>query len=255
MLTAFVVLLTLIGSVWTPYDPSAMDFQRLDAPSIQHIMGTDNFGRDIFSRVLQGAKTTLTIALAVVAIGAFFGTLIGAFTGYLGGIVDEVLMRLCDAITAFPNVMLALVIVAILGPGEKNVIWVLGILFIPSFAKVVRGQFTRIKDSYYIRSARLMGAGPLRIIFVHLMPNVLPVLVPSITIGINNAVLAEASMSFLGVGVSADRPSLGRMLSESQNFIVSGAPWYAIGTGLSIVLLILGLSLLGEGLQERRRNS
>ncbi len=255
IITAIIFIIVLIGRFYTPYDPSAMNGQlRLAGPSLAHIMGCDNFGRDIFSRVVEGAGTTLTIAVLVILIGASVGIFIGALTGYFGGVVDEVFMRVCDLITAFPSIMLALIIIAILSPSEKNIIWCLAILFIPSFARVTRSEMVKQKSQNYVKLAKLMGAGSFRIIFVHILPNMVPVLLPTITIGFNNAVLAEASMSFLGVGVSANKPSLGRMLSESQNFLVTGAPWYAISVGLAIVLLILGLSLLGEGLQQWRRN-
>ena len=156
--------------------------------------------------------------------------------------------------TAFFHFLLALVVIAVLGPGKWNVIWVLGILFIPSFARIVRGEFARCKHLNYIKSARLMGAGPVRIMVRHILPNTLPVLLPAISIGFNNAVLAEASMSFLGVGVSATEPSLGRMLSDGQGYLLRGLPWYALCVGMTIVLLILGFSLLSEGLQQRRRH-
>jgi len=256
VITAVMVLFILIGKVYTPYDPNEIGTGgRLEAPSLAHLMGTDNFGRDILSRVLEGAGTTFNIAVMVILIGASVGIVIGALTGYYGGIVDEVFMRVCDLITAFPSIMLALIIIALLSPSEKNIIWCLAILFIPSFARVTRAEMVKQKNQNYVKLAKLMGASGSRIIFVHILPNMIPVLLPTITIGFNNAVLAEASMSFLGVGVSANTPSLGRMLSDSQNFLVSKAPWYAISVGLTIVLLILGLSLLGEGLQQRRRNT
>ncbi len=256
VITVFMLVMILLGVVWTPYDSSFMDGSaRLKPPSPAHIFGTDNFGRDLFSRILEGAGTTALMAFLIVLIGIFFGTIIGAISGYSGGWIDEVLMRICDAITAFPNVMLALVLIAIFGTEDTNVVWVLGILFIPSYSKVVRSEFKKQKNLNYIKSAKLMGAGPLRIIFIHIMPNIWSVLFPTIIIGFNNAVLAEASMSFLGIGVSANKPSLGRMLNEAQNFLVGGAPWYAIFVGLTIVLLILGLSMLGEGLTQQRRES
>ena len=253
-ITILMVLLIVMGTFWTPYEPNAMNGAcKFQPPSLAHIMGTDNFGRDIFSRVLQGAGTTFFIATCVVIIGAVAGTVIGALTGYFGGVADEILMRICDAITAFPSILLALVVIAVLGPGKWNVIWVLGILFIPSFARIVRGEYAKCKNLNYIKSARLMGAGPMRIMVRHILPNTIPVLLPAISIGFNNAVLAEASMSFLGVGVSPSEASLGRMLSDAQNYIVGGAPWYALCVGTAIVLLILGFSMLGEGLQQRRR--
>ncbi|MCI2106048.1 MAG: ABC transporter permease [Intestinimonas sp.] len=245
--------LILVGFFWTPYDPGAMDAAcRQAAPSLAHLMGTDNFGRDIFSRVLQGSGTTFYIAVCVVAIGCVCGTVIGALTGYFGGWADAVLMRVCDSITAFPSFLLALVIIALLGRSTHNIILALGILFIPSFARIARSEFARCRRLNYVQSARLMGAGPVRIMFRHILPNTLPVLFPTISIGFNNAVLAESSMSYLGLGVQPPAASLGRMLSESQNYLGT-MPWYVGFVGLAVVLLILGFSLLGEGLQQRRR--
>ena len=253
-ITAVITAMALVGCFWTPYAPTAMSgSEKFAAPSLRHLFGTDNFGRDIFSRVMVGARTTFFISACTVTIGAVVGTLVGALTGYFGGLVDELLMRVNDAVTAFPSILLALVVIAVLGPGKWNVIWVLGILFIPSFARIVRGEFARCKHLNYIKSARLMGAGPVRIMVRHILPNTLPVLLPAISIGFNNAVLAEASMSFLGVGVSATEPSLGRMLSDGQGYLLRGLPWYALCVGMTIVLLILGFSLLSEGLQQRRR--
>ena len=253
ILTAVMVGVVIIGQFWTPYDPNAMDAAvKGQGPSLRHLFGTDNFGRDIFSRILEGAGATLLISFFVVLLGAGAGTLIGALTGYFGGVVDEILMRICDSLTAFPSVLLALIILAILGPGRLNVILVLGLVFIPSYARIVRTEFARIKKQNYISLAKLQGIGPLRIMARHMLPNTMPVLLPAISIGFNNAVLAEASMSFLGVGVSASEVSLGRMLSDSQNYILRGMPWYALFVGLTIVLLILGFSLLGEGMQQER---
>ena len=161
-------------------------------------------------------------------------------------------MRVNDALTAFPSILLALVLIAVVGMGKQQIILILGILFIPSFARVVRGEVAKQRTQNYVASARLMGASHLRILFLHILPNTVPVLLPILTIGFNNAVLAEASMSYLGVGVLPPDASLGRMLSESQTYL-SKAPWYALFTGLAIVLMILGPSLLTEGLQQRRR--
>jgi peptide/nickel transport system permease protein len=156
-------------------------------------------------------------------------------------------MRINDVITAFPSILLALVLISLIGTGKYNIIIALGILFIPSFARMVRGEFVRQKELDYVRSAKLMGVGPLRIMFVHILPNAAPVLLSSVAIGFNNAVLAEASMSYLGLGVQPPDASLGRMLSEAQSYIFS-APWYALGVGFTIVLLILGFGLISEGL-------
>ena len=251
ILTGFLAALILLGMFWTPYDPQSMSVgPKLAGPSLHHLMGTDKFGRDIFSRVLQGAGTTSVIALSTVAIGAVCGTAIGALTGYFGGLADEILMRLNDALTAFPSILLALVVISILGPGKKrNVILALGLVFIPSFARITRTAFASLRDANYVKSARLMGASPARILLVHILPNTVSVLLPAVTIGFNNAVLAEASMSFLCIGVTPPDASLGYMLSEAQGML--NAPWYVIGTGLMIVLMVFGVGLIGEGLQRR----
>ena len=242
IVTGLMAALILVGLVWTPYDPDALlAGPMLEGPSLAHWLGTDSFGRDIFSRVLQGAGTTFLIALSTVAIGAVCGTAAGALTGYFGGVVDEVLMRLNDALTAFPSSL----------PGNKyNVVIALGIVFIPSFARVTRTAFAALRDVNYVKSARLMGASSGRILVRQILPNTTQVLLPAITIGFNNAVLAEASMSYLGIGVTPPDASLGYMLSEAQGMLTS-APWYALGSGGAIVLLIFGVGLIGEGLQRR----
>ena len=253
VISGLMAALILVGYVWTPYSTTKMSGRsKFLMPCLSHPLGTDNFGRDLLSRIMEGAGSTFLIALCVVLIGGIVGTLIGCLTGYFGGVADLVLMRVCDAITAFPSILLALVLIAVFGSGKYRIIMILGILFIPSFARVVRGEVARQKSLNYVASARLMGAGHLRIIFLHILPNTAQVLLPILTIGFNNAVLAEASMSYLGIGVQPPDPSLGRMLSESQTFLAK-APWYSLFTGLAIVLIILGLSLLSEGIQQRQR--
>lgn len=253
-LAAVIVGMILVSFFWTPYDPTAMlTGPKLQAPSAAHWMGTDNFGRDIFSRVLKGAGTTFTVAVCTVAIGAGVGTLVGALTGYFGGVVDDVLMRINDAMTAFPSMLLALVAISILGPGNKyNVIWALGLVFIPSYARLSRMAFAALREVNYVKSARLMGASAWRILWVQILPNTRQVLLPAITIGFNNAVLAEASMSYLGIGVTPPDASLGYMLSEAQS-LLTAAPWYAVGTGCVIVWMVLSAGLIGEGLQRSER--
>lgn len=253
VLSGLMVLLIVISFFWTPYNTTAMDAaHKFAVPSHSHIMGCDSYGRDIFSRILEGAGTSFLIAICVVVIGTLAGILIGALTGYFGGWADEVLMRICDSITAFPAILLALVIVAVVGGSKVTITWILGILFIPSFARIVRGEYAKAKELNYVKSARLMGASSFRILFRHILPNAVPVLLPAITIGFNNAVLAEASMSYLGIGVQPPDASLGRMLAEAQVYL-KNAPWYVMFVGLTIVLLILGFSMLGEGLQQRKR--
>lgn len=248
ILAGFVVLLIIIGIFYTPYNPNTMDgTQKLKGISVTHFMGTDNFGRDVFSRVLKGAGTTFFIGICTVFIGTICGIFIGAFTGYYGGWIDEILMRISDAIIAFPSILLALIFISILGPGKYNVILALGIVFIPSFARIVRSEFLYHRNQDYVKSAKLMGVGDVRIMFIHILPNTFSVLISSIIIGFNNAVLAEASMSYLGIGVQPPEASLGRMLSESQGYLFT-APWCGIFPGIMIIVLVLGLSLLGDGI-------
>ena len=254
-LTVLSVGYSALGLFWTPYSPTAISTaDQYAAPSVSHLFGCDHMGRDVFSRTLEGASATLTIALAVIVIGFMAGLVIGALCGYYGGAADAVVMRICDAIAAFPSVLLGLVILALTGPGKYNVILALGILFIPSFARLVRGEFLKYRDRDFVRAARLMGVSPLRILFSHILPNTRSVLLPALTIGFNNAILSEASMSYLGVGIQPPDASLGSMLSDSQTYLGS-APWYALGVGGTMVLMILGFSLLSEGLQQRSRRS
>ena len=250
IITAVILGITIIGQFWTPYDVTGMNSAlKNQAPSLSHIMGTDNFGRDVFSRVMNGCGTTFFIALCTVAIGALFGTIIGALTGFYGGIFDEIVMRINDVVLSFPSVLLALIFISFIGTGKYKIIWALGVMFIPSFARIVRSEVMRCKSLEFVKSAQVMGASNLRIIFVHIIPNTAVSMLTSAAIGFNNAVLAEASMSYLGLGVQPPEPSLGLMLSQAQAYIFN-APWYAICPGITIVLIILGFSLISEGLRS-----
>ena len=249
--TGIILLMMIAGIIHTPYDPMAMDLSsKLEGVSFKHIMGCDNFGRDIFSRVLVGVRETMFVAAAVVFIGTFVGIIIGTVTGYFGGWVDEILMRFNDAVLAFPSVLLALLVIGIMGGGTEALILALGIAFVPSFARIIRGEVLRIRNLDYIQCVRLYGASHLRIIVVHILPNLRTVLLSSILIGFNNAVLAEAGMSYLGMGAQPPYPSLGLMLSEAQGVIYSN-PWNAIFPGLVIVIMILGFSLLSDSLEKK----
>lgn len=248
-MTGLAVFLGILGLFWTPYSTTAMSAaEKFAAPSLTHWFGTDNFGRDIFSRVMQGCSTTLAISLLVVLFSASIGILLGAVTGYFGGILDEVVMRVTDAVNGFPSILLTLVIISLLGTGKQNVIIALGIVFIPSYVRIVRGEFIRLRDADYIRRARLMGVSGMRILFVHILPNIFSVFWVSVIIGLNNAILAESGMSYLGIGVKPPDASLGKMLSDAQGYL-QNAPWYAIAPGLMIVWIVLGFSLLGEGIR------
>ena len=246
-ITSVMLFLIILSFFYTPYEITVMDSaSKLAAPTLKHLMGCDNFGRDIFSRVLKGMGNTFAIAFMTVAVGVCGGVILGAFTGYFGGLFDEVFMRINDVVFAFPGILLALVFISFFNTGKYNVVAALGVAFIPSFARIVRGEFIKCREMDYVKSAKLAGVGNMRIIFVHILPNTFNVLMSSIMIGFNNAVLAEAGMSYLGIGIQPPDASLGSMLAESQTYLLS-APWYAAFPGLMIILLVLGFSLLADG--------
>lgn len=253
IISVFMLAFMMVGFSWTPYEPDFLSSTlRLSKPSLDHVFGCDHLGRDIFSRTLDGAGTTLIIASSVLAVGFVFGLLLGSICGYYGGLLDAVIMRICDAITAFPSILLAMMVIAIIGPGTYNVIAALGILFIPSFARLVRGEYLKYRDRDFIQAARLAGVPAGRILYVHILPNIWPTLLSGLTIGFNNAVLSEASMSFLGIGVGPADASLGRMLSEGQGTLFNG-PWCTLFPAVIVILLILGVGMLGEGIREKIR--
>ncbi len=253
ILTFFIGFFVILGLFYTPYDTEAMSLEARNlAPDFKHLMGTDNYGRDIFSRVLVGLKTTVIVALTSVLVASIIGLIIGAVSGYIGGYLDDLIMRSCDIITAFPSVLTAMILIALLGRGQKTVIIALIIAFIPSFTRLMRGEYIRIRNMDYIKAARLVGIKKPRIMTKHIFPNARKTLLVGISVGFNNAVLAEATMSFLGIGVQPPTPSVGGMLSDSQGYF-SVAPWYAIGPGLVIVIMVLGLAFISEGLNAENK--
>lgn len=236
------LLIVIVGFFYTPYDPNGMDQTVKNMPpSLKHLFGTDNFGRDILSRVMEGSRTTFLIAIGTTIIGCVLGSFIGAVTGYFGGMFDTVVMHINDVLLSFPYILLGLVVISILGIGKYNIIIAMGILFIPSFARVVRSEYVIQKELDYVKNAKLMGAGHFRIMFVHILPNTLPIILSAITIGFNNAVLTEATLSFLGLGVQPPDASLGRMLSEAQSHMQNG-----LAPGIMIIITVLGFSLVNE---------
>ena len=249
-ITGAVLLMIVVGLFWTPFDPTAMNAsEKLAGISLRHPMGTDNMGRDVLSRVMYGSRITLFIAMGTVAIGAIAGTVLGAVTGYFGGLLDEVVMRIVDAMFAFPSILLSLVIISIFGTGWVQLLISLGIAFVPSFSRIVRGEVLRCRNMDYVENARLQGVSDLRMIFVHILPNIKGVLASAILIGFNNAVLAEAGLSYLGVGSQPPYASLGRMLSDAQQYMFT-TPSYVLCPGIVIVLMVLGFAFLGEGISR-----
>lgn len=243
--------LSLLSLFWVPYGYNDMEAERrFLPPNRTHILGTDNFGRDVFSRIMEGGRYSLLTALLTVAGSAALGSVLGLSSGYAGGPLDEVLIRLMDTLSSFPGILLALVMVSLLGNSGGALVTALLVLFIPSFTRITRSGALQFKNRDFVKAARLWGASPGRLVFVHILPNLLPTLLSASVLGLSNAILAEATMSYLGLGIQPPVPSWGRMLSESQNYLFN-APWCALAPGLMIVLSVLAFHFLGEGIRRR----
>ena len=233
-----------------PYDPLRMAVgPRLESPSLAHWMGTDEFGRDVFSRVLYGSRLTLQIGVIAVGISLTAGLLLGLVGGYASGWTERVLMRLVDVLFSFTEIVIALACLAIFGVGLTNAMIAIGIASIPFYARVTHSVVLVEKNKPYFESAIAAGAGHLRLIFVHLLPNVVPTLIVVGTLGVSTAVLAAAGLSFLGLGAQPPQPEWGFMLSASRD-LISRAPWMMIFPGLAIAVTVLGFNLLGDGVRE-----
>jgi peptide/nickel transport system permease protein len=249
-LALFIVLLTLSSFFYTPYDYNEVDgARRFLPPSLKHFFGTDNFGRDIFSRVMTGARYTLLTALFTVAGSAAAGSALGMACGFAGDLRDEIVMRIMDAASSIPGILLALVVVALAGNSQGTLIIALLIIFIPSFTRVMRNGMLTLKGRDFVLAARIAEVPPARIIFVHIFPNLAPQLLAACVIGLSNAILAESTMSFLGLGIQPPVPSWGRMLSESQSFLFN-APHCALIPGSMIMITVLAFHFLGEGISS-----
>ena len=249
ILLSVVLAAFLVSLFWTPYDPYATDAaSKLLAPSAAHPFGTDNFGRDVLSRVMSAAKFTVFISVAGVAIALVLGTVTGLPAGYFGGFADKSIMLLNNSIMCFPGILLALVAVAVFGASMFNVVWALGLVFAPTFARVYRAGTLEIKEYDYITHARVMGIRPGRIMIMHILPNLVPQLLPATVIGLANMTLFESGMSYLGLGVQPPDASFGKMLAESQAYI-RVAPWLVIFPSLMLVFYILGLYFVSEGMR------
>ncbi len=251
VLTGIILALAILSVFYTPYDINLMDkASRQISPCLSHLFGTDNYGRDVFSRAIVGTRFTMLVALSTVGSCTVIASVLGLLSGYAGGVVDEIIMRLIDAINSFPDILIALIIVTILDYGKYTIILALCVTFVPSFTRIIRTATIQYKNEVFVRSLRVMGVSDLRILLVHIFPNTWPRLLSTIVIGLSNAILAEAAMSYLGLGIQPPTPSWGRMLQEAQP-IVYNAPWVALCPGLMIVVTIVGLNCIGEGLRKR----
>jgi peptide/nickel transport system permease protein len=244
------VLLMLLSFFYTPHDVNVMSVaNKLQSPNGVHWFGTDEFGRDIFSRIMKGTQTAFFVGAVTVCIGIFFGTLIGGIAGYVGGWIDEIFMRLMDALMAFPGIILALMLVAVFGPGMLNTSIALGIIAIPTIARIARSGFIQHKEFEYVLSAKLVGVKPFNIMFKHILPNISSPLIVAASVSFAIAMLAEASLSYLGLGVQPPDPSWGRMLRDSQSYLAS-APWYTYAPGIAITLMVLGFYMLSNAIRD-----
>jgi peptide/nickel transport system permease protein len=250
-LTAIIVVAALVSLVWTPYNFAAQDIpHRLLGLSAEHWFGTDQYGRDVFSQILVGARTSIVVALIAVAVGVGIGTPLGLLSAAKRGtLLDEIILRANDLIFAFPALLIAVLITAVFGPGAVNAIIAIGIFNIPVFARLSRAAALSLWARDFILAARVAGKGAVRISAEHILPNILNTLIVQITIQFSLGILAEAALAYVGLGAQPPIPSWGKMLADSQT-LVSLAPHLALIPGLAIVLTVLGLNLMGDGLRD-----
>jgi peptide/nickel transport system permease protein len=250
-----IVLLTVFAAVagpfLSPWDPSAQELaRRLESPSAAHPLGLDELGRDILARLLVGARISLLVGIAVVSVSSAAGMLFGSIAGYFGGVVDDVISRVIDVLMAFPGILLAIALVAVLGPSLVNVVLALSVIGWVGYARLVRSQALRARELEFVQAARASGAGAARIVLRHVLPTAIPAVVVQATLGMAGAIIAEAALSFLGLGVQPPTPSWGTMLDAGRAHLFD-APHLTIFPGLAIATLVLGFNFLGDGLRDR----
>ena len=243
------VLLAVLGP-WIAPDPYALDLsQRLNAPSWAHLFGVDELGRDVLARLVVGARVSLLVGLAVVSLSATIGVTVGAVAGYAGGWIDEVVGRLMDVLLAFPGILLAIALVAVLGPSLSHVVMALVVIGWVGYARLVRGQVLKLRELEYVQAARALGARPIRVLVRHIVPATLPSVTVQATLGMAAAIISEASLSFLGLGVQPPTPSWGTMLDAGRSHLFD-APHLTIFPGVAIALLVLGFNFVGDALRD-----
>jgi peptide/nickel transport system permease protein len=243
------VLVALFAGLLAPFDPFAQLARRLTAPGEPYLLGTDEFGRDVFSRIIFGSRISLYVGVVSVGMALGIGGTLGLVAGYFGGWIDNLLMRVMDVMFAIPSLVLAIAISGILGPSLQNAMVAIGIVYTPTFARVARGPVLSVVQQEYVHAARTIGARDWRIIVRHVLPNVTAPIIVQTTLSLSTAILAEAVLSFLGLGTQPPEPSWGTMLSTGRKFMET-APWVAVFPGLAIMLAVLGFNLLGDGLRD-----
>jgi peptide/nickel transport system permease protein len=246
-----IAVAAIVGPPLSPFDPAAQELPlRLGSPVAAHPFGLDELGRDILARVLAGARISILVGVTVVTVSALLGTMMGSLAGYFGGRIDDVISRVIDVLMAFPGLLLAIALVAMLGPSLGNVLFALTIIGWVGYARLVRGQVLRARELDYVQSARAAGAAAPRILLRHIVPAAVPAVIVQATLGMAGAIIAEASLSFLGLGVQPPTPSWGTMLSGGRAHLLE-APHLTLFPGGAIALLVLGFNLLGDGLRDR----
>ena len=248
VLTIFLIA-AILGSLIAPYDPNGMDFDMMEPPSWSHPLGTDDLGRDLLSRVIVGAQVSLFVGVSTVIIALVAGLVLGILAGYLGGWVDHIIMRYIDLQWAFPNFIIAVYLVAVFGTGLSNVIVAISLAFIDDFARIARGMVLSIKEEQYVAAARTVGVSDIRIMWRHILPNAAAPIIVQATVSVSYAILGEASLSFLGLGVDASTPTWGLILADGRSFI-SRAWWLGIFPGLAIMLTVLSINFIGDALRD-----
>ena len=244
------LFIALCAPVLAPHDPMEQNlYARLQPPSLEYPMGTDDFGRDIFSRMIYGSRISLRIGVASITAALLVGTLLGLWAGYWGGWVDTLIMRCMDLFLAFPSILLAIAIVAVAGPGIDNAIMAVSVVLIPQFARLVRSSVLTVRETAYIEAARALGAGPMRILFVGILPNCTAPIIVQTTLGLGTAILDAAGLSFLGLGAQPPMPEWGAMLAGGRELLFE-APWVMTFPGLAIFIVVLAINLFGDGLRD-----
>lgn len=247
---AFFVVLAAFAPLLAPYDPAATDFLAVrQAPSADYLLGTDDVGRDVLSRLIFGARASLMAGVISVVIAMLLGVPLGLVSGFYGGFVDEIIMRFTDALLSFPFLILAVALAAALGPSLQNAMIAIGIASAPTFIRLTRGQVLAVKDEEYVQAARALGTGDARILVRHILPNSFAPILIQATLTIAQAIIAESSLSFLGLGVQPPTPSWGGMLNTAKGFMAQ-APWTAVWPGVSIFVTVLAFNLFGDGLRD-----
>ena len=251
LIVLIAVMAALLGPLVMPYDPSAQELaRRLEQPTLTHPFGLDELGRDILSRIVSGTRISLLVGLSVVGVSSLLGMLLGSIAGYAGGRIDDLISRVMDVLMAFPGILLAIALVAVLGPSLGNVILALSVIGWVGYARLVRGQALRTRELEFVQAARAIGATGSRIVLRHVLPSALPAVVVQATLGMAGAIIAEAALSFLGLGVQPPTPSWGTMLDAGRSHLFD-APHLTLFPGLAIALLVLGFNFLGDGLRDR----